>query len=239
MNFGRASGVSRNWRWGQARWIGVAGEDAGFVTTDKVVMAKLRTQRASSRRGLNRRTQFCGTPLVSGDGPNRQGCQQAPPARPKQGPRLVDVATCLRASRPRPGRWRVCRRGSRTPAAHGHPRFTKDLELWILLDPANAARLIEALDDLGFASLDLRASDFLVEDTIVQLGYPPKRIDLLTTVSGVDFADCWERRARIEIGGVLVPFIGVDDLVANKRAAGRPQDIADVAALEAPPRQGE
>lgn len=117
-------------------------------------------------------------------------------------------------------------------AAHGHPRFTKDLDVWVLVDPANARRIIEALDDFGFGSLGLTPDDFVEDDTIVQLGYPPKRIDIITSATGVDFDLCWHRRVEITIGHVTVPFISADDLIANKRAAGRPQDLADVAALE-------
>ena len=117
-------------------------------------------------------------------------------------------------------------------AAHGHPRFTKDLDVWVLVDPANAVRIIEALDDFGFGSLGLTADDFVEDDTIVQLGYPPKRIDIITSATGVDFYLCWHRRVEITIGSVTVPFMSADDLIANKKAAGRPQDLADVAALE-------
>lgn len=117
-------------------------------------------------------------------------------------------------------------------AAHGHPRFTKDLDVWVLIDPDNARRLLQALDAFGFGSLGLDAADFSQDDTIVQLGYPPKRIDILTTATGVDFDGCWARRFEVTIDDVVVPFISAADLVANKKAAGRLQDLADVAALE-------
>jgi hypothetical protein len=76
-------------------------------------------------------------------------------------------------------------------AAHGHPRFTKDLDVWVWLDAENAARLIAALNDFGFESLGLTASDFTVPDMVVQLGHAPKRIDLLTSIYGVTFDECW------------------------------------------------
>ena len=122
--------------------------------------------------------------------------------------------------------------GGYAVAFHGCPRFTKDLDVWVWLDTDNADRLVGALEDFGFGSLDLSPADFAEEGTVVQLGFPPKRIDLLTSVDGVDFEGAWERRYEVVIGEATIPFIGVDDLIANKRATGRPQDLADVAALE-------
>jgi Nucleotidyl transferase of unknown function (DUF2204) len=122
--------------------------------------------------------------------------------------------------------------GGYAVAAYGHPRFTKDLDVWVWLNVQNADRLVSALEDFGFGALGLTPADFLEEGTVVQLGYPPKRIDILTQVDGVQFDSCWERRVEIEIGGQRVPFISADDLVANKKASGRLQDLADVAAIE-------
>jgi hypothetical protein len=117
-------------------------------------------------------------------------------------------------------------------AAHGHPRFTKDLDVWVWLDESNADRLVAALEDFGFGSVGLTRADFLAEDSVVQLGYPPRRIDILTQIDGVEFQDCWARRVEIEIGGQAIPFLSTEDLVANKKASGRPQDLADVSVLE-------
>ena len=122
--------------------------------------------------------------------------------------------------------------GGYAVAAHGHPRFTKDLDVWVWLDEQNAGRLVSALEDFGFGSLGLTPADFLEEGVVVQLGYPPKRIDILTQVDGVQFDSCWGRRVEVEIGGQRVPFLSADDLVANKKASGRPQDIADAAVIE-------
>lgn len=116
-------------------------------------------------------------------------------------------------------------------AAHGHPRFTKDLDVWVWVEVDNARRLVTALADFGFASLGLSEDDFVEPGVVVQLGHAPKRIDLLTSIDGVCFEDCWPARVEIEIGGVTVPFIDVDHLVVNKRAAGRLQDLADAEAL--------
>jgi hypothetical protein len=116
-------------------------------------------------------------------------------------------------------------------AAHGHPRFTKDLDVWVWLDPDNAGRLITALDDFGFGSLGLTPADFADPDVVVQLGHAPKRIDLLTSIDGVGFDECWADHVVLDIGGLAVPFIDVDHLIENKRASGRLQDLADAEAL--------
>jgi len=123
--------------------------------------------------------------------------------------------------------------GGYAVAVHGHPRFTKDLDVWVLVERDNASRLLEALDDFGFGGLSLSADDFLEPETIVQLGYPPKRIDILTSVDGVAFDDCYGRRYIVDIDGIPVPFIDLEGLKQNKAAAGRPQDLADLAALAA------
>lgn len=117
-------------------------------------------------------------------------------------------------------------------AAHGHPRATKDLDIWVLVDDQNAERLVEALDDFGMASLGLTTDDFLEPGIVVQLGYPPIRVDLLTSVSGVTFEDCWPNRVVIDVGGVEATFISVEDLITNKRATARAQDLVDANQLE-------
>ena len=116
-------------------------------------------------------------------------------------------------------------------AAHGHPRFTKDLDVWVWLDPGNASRLVSALDDFGFGALGLTAADFGEPGVVVQLGHAPKRIDLLTSIDGVTFDECWSDHVVLEIGGLAVPFIDVEHLIVNKRASGRLQDLADAEAL--------
>ncbi len=116
-------------------------------------------------------------------------------------------------------------------AAHGHPRFTKDLDLWIWIDPENVVRLVAALGDFGFGSLGITPEDFAEPGVVVQLGYPPHRIDLLTSIDGVTFDECWPDHVVIDIGGAPVPFIDADHFLANKRASGRAQDLADAQAL--------
>lgn len=116
-------------------------------------------------------------------------------------------------------------------AAHGHPRYTKDLDVWVWLSPENAQRIINAIEEFGFGGLGLTAADFQEPDVMVQLGQEPQRIDILTYASGLDFSDAYKNRVYITIGEVQVPFISSDDLRTNKLATGRPRDIADVADL--------
>jgi hypothetical protein len=122
--------------------------------------------------------------------------------------------------------------GSFAVALHARPRYTKDMD--ILADPTreNAERLLQALREFGFDSPDLTADDFLDADRVVQLGYEPVRIDLLTSVAGCSFAEVWENRTTARFGSVEATFIGKAQLIKNKRASGRPQDLADLALLE-------
>jgi hypothetical protein len=122
-------------------------------------------------------------------------------------------------------------------AAHGHPRYTGDIDFWIRPTPDNIARLLDALHDFGFGSLGLTAGDFTT-DTVVQLGQPPRRIDLLTSIDGVSFESCFARREQIELAGVPLSIIGLDDFKTNKRAAGRLKDLADLESLD-PPADGD
>jgi hypothetical protein len=121
--------------------------------------------------------------------------------------------------------------GGYAVALHGYPRFTKDLDIWIDRTPDNAARLVQALFDFGFGSLGLQDADFLEADQIIQLGYAPNRIDLLTSTPGVDFEVCFAEKLQMQISGVLVNFIDLENLKKNKKASGRLQDLADLEKL--------
>ena len=114
----------------------------------------------------------------------------------------------------------------------GYPRYTKDIDIWIEMSPDNATNIVKALDRFGFGSLGLQVADFLVPDQIVQFGHPPGRIELFSTLPGVDFATCYPLRVQTEIDGVPVSFIDLDSLKKNKQAAGRLQDLADLENLE-------
>lgn len=118
--------------------------------------------------------------------------------------------------------------GGYAVALHGHPRYTKDLDIWIWMDNTNATNLLNALKDFGFSSLQLTPEDFLKPDQIVQLGFPPNRIDLMTSPKGVEFNTCYASREEIEIEGLKVNLIDLNNLKINKKATGRHQDLADL-----------
>ena len=122
--------------------------------------------------------------------------------------------------------------GGYAVAFHGHPRYTKDLDVWIWINELNAVNLIRSLKEFGFQSLELKPEDFLKPGYIIQLGYPPNRIDLITEVQGVDFNTCFESRVETKIEGVMISFIDLENLKKNKKAVGRHQDLADVENLE-------
>lgn len=113
-------------------------------------------------------------------------------------------------------------------AAHGHPRYTKDIDIWCEPVQANATRVVKALQDFGFGSLGLCVSDFVEPEAIIQLGYPPNRIDILTSPDGVEFGVSYDRHIVATLDGLELPFIGLEDLIANKQASGRTQDLADI-----------
>ena len=118
--------------------------------------------------------------------------------------------------------------GGYAVALHGYPRYTKGMDVWIKASAENAARMVAALEQFGFGSLGLQAADFLVPDQIIQLGYPPHRIDLITTPPGVDFESCYASRVEAAIDEVTVCFIDLENLKKSKRASGRLQDLADL-----------
>ncbi len=111
---------------------------------------------------------------------------------------------------------------------HGAPRYTGDIDIWVEPASENASRVLAALSDFGFGSLAISEADLTEPDRFVQLGYPPQRIDLLSSPSGVNFADCFESRVTISLGDVDVSVIGLDCLKANKLASGRRKDLADL-----------
>ena len=122
--------------------------------------------------------------------------------------------------------------GGYAVAFHGYPRYTKDIDLWIKPDKDNAEKLLEVLKDFGFESLDLKVDDFMKKGQIVQLGYPPNRIDILSDLLGVSFDECYIDRIETEIEGVKLNFIDLNNLKITKKATGRHQDLADLEQLE-------
>ena len=123
--------------------------------------------------------------------------------------------------------------GGHAVAFHGHPRFTGDIDFLLRPSSENAERLIDAVKEFGFSEMHLSLDDFTRPNTVVQLGHPPNRIDLLTSISGVDFEEAWGSRLSGELDGLPVSFLGWDALLKNKRASGREKDLADVSKLSA------
>jgi predicted nucleotidyltransferase len=111
---------------------------------------------------------------------------------------------------------------------YGYPRATADLDIWISMSPRNAAKMVDVLKEFGFDVAPLKPDLFLNERTVVRMGTPPLRLEILTTISGVAFDACFPRRKRIVLDGVKVNLIGLSDLKANKTASGRPKDLDDL-----------
>ena len=116
-------------------------------------------------------------------------------------------------------------------AFHGHPRYTKDLDIWVDADSQNAEKLLNALADFGFKSLGLEISDFSEPGHVIQLGYPPQRIDILTSADGLEFEPTYAARISATLDGIPINFIDLESLKANKKATGRLQDLADLEKL--------
>ncbi|WP_437675572.1 DUF6036 family nucleotidyltransferase [Sorangium sp. So ce131] len=123
--------------------------------------------------------------------------------------------------------------GAYAVGVHGRPRATKDLDVWIEASPENATRVMDALRRFGAPLSELSELDLATPGVGFMMGVPPRRIDVLTQISGVEFAEAWPRRIEVAFGEhVRCPVIALEDLLANKRAADRLQDRADVEALE-------
>ena len=122
--------------------------------------------------------------------------------------------------------------GAHALAAHGAPRATGDLDIWINSTRTNADRVMSALRAFGAPLASLTIEDLTTPDLVFQIGVVPSRVDILTTISGVAFDDAWTRRMVLAIEGVQVPVLGRNDFIANKRATGRLKDLADIEGLE-------
>jgi uncharacterized nucleotidyltransferase DUF6036 len=122
--------------------------------------------------------------------------------------------------------------GAHALAAHGHVRATKDLDVWVRPSQENARRVIRAMTAFGAPMQAVTEDDFAAPGITFQVGVEPVRIDIITAVDGLTFDAAWRNRVASEYGGEPVFVISRDDLIRNKRASGRPQDIADIAALE-------
>ncbi|RNC71789.1 MAG: hypothetical protein ED859_03550 [Desulfuromonadales bacterium] len=122
---------------------------------------------------------------------------------------------------------------------YGHVRATGDIDLWVRSTVENGRAIIAALHDFGFGSLSIDEHDFCRGDSIIQLGYPPYRVDFLTSIDGVSFETCYVNRHVVHYEGLSIPFIDFEDLKTNKRASGRLKDLADLEALESNSKEGE
>jgi hypothetical protein len=116
-------------------------------------------------------------------------------------------------------------------AVHGHPRFTKDLDVWIRADGSNAGKVWEALDAFGAPLGNLAVEDLATPGIVFQMGIPPNRIDVLTSIDGVTFQDAWKHKIDSRYGDQPVHVIGLEDLITNKLATGRAQDTLDARTL--------
>jgi hypothetical protein len=122
--------------------------------------------------------------------------------------------------------------GAYALALHGRPRATGDLDIWVEATPANADRVMRALAAFGAPLADVSRDDFASEGVTYQIGVPPGRIDILTALTGLAFADAWGERLRKPFGEVDVDFIGRAAFIRNKRATGRPKDLGDIDGME-------
>lgn len=116
-------------------------------------------------------------------------------------------------------------------AAHGAPRTTGDLDLWVNPTSENADRILRALQEFGIGGIELSAADFVKADHDVQLGVPPVRVDLVTAIDGVEWAEAWQGKLEDDYSTVPTHYLGRREFIANKRACGRHKDLADVEAL--------
>ena len=122
--------------------------------------------------------------------------------------------------------------GSHAVAMHGFVRNTEDIDFWIRKTPENANRVLAVLDEFGFGNLGLKQDDITGDEAVIQIGRPPHRIDLLNFLTALEFEECWPRRVKVSLGGTEFAALSLPDLLKNKKATGRPKDLADVAEFE-------
>ena len=122
--------------------------------------------------------------------------------------------------------------GAYALAAHGYPRATMEIDIWVMPSPENAGAVIRALHRFGTPADNLNAADLQKDDTIFQIGVAPRRVDIITSATGLEFDKAFANAMEVVIEGIRVRIPSFDDLILNKRAIGRPKDLADVEALE-------
>ena len=141
-----------------------------------------------------------------------------------------DFADFLRLLNERSVRYIVV--GGYAVAYHGYPRYTGDLDVFVEASSENAARLVEVYGEFGFDRSALKPAMFIVPDNVVRIGHEPVRLEVLTSITGVAFADAYVRRIEVEVNGLSVPFISLVDLIKNKLATGRGKDRVDAETLQ-------
>lgn len=122
--------------------------------------------------------------------------------------------------------------GAYAMAAHGQVRATGDIDLWVETSQENAAKVMEALETFGAPLHEIRQDDFEQADVVFQIGVAPRRIDILTSIDGVEYSEAWESRQEVRVSNITVPVIGRPDLIKNKLATGRTKDLADAEWLQ-------
>ncbi|MDR4497525.1 MAG: hypothetical protein MRK02_06330 [Candidatus Scalindua sp.] len=115
---------------------------------------------------------------------------------------------------------------------YGYPRATGDMDVWIAINEKNASKMVDALKEFGFALPELNKHLFLKEEKVIRMGVPPMRLEIFTSIDGVSFETCFENRMIADFGTFKVNFISKDDLLINKRASGRSQDLLDFDKLQ-------
>jgi hypothetical protein len=118
--------------------------------------------------------------------------------------------------------------GGYAVAMHGFPRYTGDIDFWIEPEKENAEKLVKVLYEFGFGSLDISINDFTKQNSIVQLGFPPERIDIITSVDGLTFEECWKEKKEVVSDEILIDYISLNHLRINKAASARDKDLLDL-----------
>ena len=122
--------------------------------------------------------------------------------------------------------------GGYAVALYGYPRATGDIDIWIAISKSNARKTVEALREFGFDKPELKEELFLEKDKNIRMGNPPLRIEIITSIDGVEFTECYKNKNAVTIDNLKIDFISLEDLKKNKKASGRYQDLADLENLE-------
>lgn len=122
--------------------------------------------------------------------------------------------------------------GAHALAYYSTPRYTGDFDILVRPSQVNARRIYQVICDFGFADTGLETNDFSLEDRVVQLGVPPNRIDILTSITGVTFEEIWREKVAVDVDSLTLNLISKEHLIKNKSALGRPKDLSDLDALK-------